>query len=158
MGLQKSSGTLPAQLVGMEESVLAKKRVATTREGAQAIGQRLSGIRRAKGLTQIDVAQSLGLAQGLISKYERGQLLLHGELIIQFAALLGVPTDEILGVERKRGARPARAAPIIDKTLARRLAQLHALPRRDRDALLRTLDAFLVKSRAPEFVTIDEEG
>ena len=145
----ESGRTLPTHLVGMEESVLAKKRVATTKEGAAAIGQRLSSIRKAKGLTQIDVAQSLGLAQGLISKYERGQLLLHGELIIQFAELLGVPTDEILGVQRKRGgARATPAAPIIDKTLARRLAQLQALPRRDRDALLRTLDAFLVKSRA----------
>lgn len=148
MGLPTFSSTLPMHSIGMEESVLAKKRVATTREGAQAIGQRLAGIRKAKGLTQIDVAQALGLAQGLISKYERGQLLLHGELIIQFAELLGVSTDEVLGVERKRGARARSAAPIIDKTLARRLAQLQALPRRDRDALLRTLDAFLVKSRA----------
>lgn len=148
MRLKKSGRTLPMRLIGMEESVLAKKRVATTREGAQAIGRRLSGIRKAKGLTQIDIAKALHVAQGLISKYERGQLLLHGELIVQFAGLLGVPTDEILGVERKRGPRAAPAAPIIDKTLARRLAQLQALPRRDRDALLRTLDAFLVKSRA----------
>lgn len=148
MRLPKSGRTLPMQLIGREESVLGKKRVATTREGAQAIGRSLAGIRKAKGLTQIDVAKALGVAQGLISKYERGQLLLHGELIIQFAQMLGVPTDDILGVERKHGSRSTPAAPVIDKTLARRLAQLQALPRRDRDALLRTLDAFLVKSRA----------
>ena len=147
MSIREYGPTLPA-VVGMEESALAKKRVITTREGAQAIGQRLSAIRKAKGLTQIDVANTLGITQTLISKYERGDLLLHGELIVEFAELLGVPTDEILGVERKRGARAGPAAPIIDKTLARRLAQLQALPRRDRDALLRTLDAFLVKSRA----------
>ncbi len=139
--------TLPA-FVGTEESALAKKRVITTREGAQAIGQRLAAIRKAKGLTQIDVAKALDITQTLISKYERGDLLLHGELIAQFAGLFHVSTDVLLGVEQKRGARPASAVPIIDKTLARRLAQLQALPRRDRDALLRTLDAFLAKSHA----------
>ena len=34
----------------------------------------------------------------------------------------------------------------VGAPFARRLAQLQKLPRRDRDALLRTLDAFLAKS------------
>jgi len=129
--------------VDMEDSVLGRKRIATTPEGAAAIGQRLAEIRKAKGLTQVDVASGLGIAQGLLSKYEGGALLLHGELIIQFARVLGVSSDDILGIDSRR-AKPA--VPAVDKTLARRLAQLQALPRRDRDALLRTLDAFLAKS------------
>lgn len=133
-------------LTSREESVLAKKRVATTPEGARAIGQRLAALRKAKGLTQVDVAAALGLAQGLLSKYETGDLLLHGELIVEFARVLGVSSDDILGIESKRTAKPT--LPAVDKTLARRLAQLQALPRRDRDALLRTLDAFLSKARA----------
>lgn len=68
---------------------------------------------------------------------------MHGQLIAQFSAVLGVSADDILGIESKR-SKPA--LPAVDKTLARRLAQLQALPRRDRDALLRTLDAFLAKS------------
>jgi transcriptional regulator with XRE-family HTH domain len=127
----------------MEESVFMKKRAASTPEGARAIGARLSSLRKAKGLTQIDVAAALDITQTLISKYERGDLLMHGELIAQFAAVLGVSADDILGIESKR-SKPA--LPAVDKTLARRLAQLQALPRRDRDALLRTLDAFLAKS------------
>ena len=51
--------------------------------------------------------------------------------------------DQSCGIESKR-SKPA--LPAVDKTLARRLAQLQKLPRRDRDALLRTLDAFLAKS------------
>lgn len=148
MGLRELRRTLPAQLSGSEESALAKKRVITTPEGAQAIGQRLSALRKAKGLTQVDVAEALGLAQGLISKYERGDLLLHGELIVRFATVLRVSADDILGLQRGRAARTAPAVPAVDKSLARRLAQLQALPRRDRDALLRTLDAFLMKARA----------
>ena len=63
--------------------------------------------------------------------------------IVEFARVLGVSADDILGIESKR-SKPA--LPAVDKTLARRLAQLQKLPRRDRDALLRTLDAFLAKS------------
>ena len=133
-------------VVGMEESALMKKRAGSTREGSRAIGERLAALRKAKGLTQIEVAKALVITQTLISKYERGDLLMHGELIAQFAAVLRVSADDILGVERRRAAKPA--VPAVDRTLARRLAQLQALPRRDRDALLRTLDAFLSKARA----------
>ena len=148
MSASGSGRILPMAFIGLEESVLAKKRVFTTREGAQAIGQRLSALRKAKGLTQVDVAQALGLAQGLISKYECGDLLLHGELIIQFAQVLHVSADDILGIQPRKAARAPTAPPIVDKTLARRLAQLQELPRRDRDALLRTLNAFLSKAHA----------
>lgn len=145
MGVSHSRGTVPA-VVGMEESAFMKKRAASTPEGARAIGDRLAALRKAKGLTQIDVAQALDITQTLISKYERGDLLIHGELIAQFAAVLRVSADDILGIERRHAAKGAVAP--VDKTLARRLAQLQALPRRDRDALLRTLDAFLSKAKA----------
>lgn len=101
--------------------------------------------RYTKGLTQVDVASGLGIAQGLLSKHVGGALLLHRELIIQFARVLGVSSDEPLGINSRR-AKPS--VPAVDKRLARRLAQLQASPRRDRDALLRTVDAFLAKSSA----------
>lgn len=145
MGFRKCGGTV-LTVVSMEESALMKKRAASTPEGTRAIGERLAALRKAKGLTQIDVAQALEITQTLISKYERGDLLLHGELVAQFAGVLGVSADDILGIEKKRASHAA--VPVIDKTLARRLAQLQALPRRDREALLRTLDAFLAKSKA----------
>ena len=137
--------TLPMQF-GMEESASMKKRVISTREGARAIGQRLAAFRKARGLTQIDVAQALDITQSLISKYEAGDLLLHGELIAQFAAVLRASTDEILGVTTKKTAA-ASPAPIVDRGLARRFAQLQALPRRDRETVARTIDA-LVAARA----------
>ena len=142
MAASEAGGTVPT-FIGMEESAIMRKRAASTPDGARVIGERLAALRKAKGLTQIDVAQALDITQTLISKYERGDLLMHGELIAQFASVLGVSADDILGIESKR-SKPA--LPAVDKTLARRLAQLQKLPRRDRDALLRTLDAFLAKS------------
>ena len=142
MGVLGVGLTLPAIRSGLEESAL-KKRVATTREGARSIGQRLTSIRKARGLTQIDLAQKLSISQALVSKYERGDLLVHGELIVLFATALDVSSDDILGIESKRRVRVAAPTPNVDRGLARRFALVQSLPRRDRDALTRTIDAFL---------------
>lgn len=125
---------------------MTRKRVASTEEEARAIGQRLTAIRKARGLTQIDVAQKLDITQTLISKYERGDLLLHGELIAQLARLLDVSADDVLGIQRKKASsrtKPVAPTPAVDRGLARRFALLQSLPRRDRDAVTRTIDALI---------------
>ena len=61
----------------------------------------------------------LGVLHGNTSDYERGELRLHGELLVKLARILKVSADEIL-----------------DK-----------LSKRDREALVRTLDAFLSKTQ-----------
>jgi len=83
-----------------------------------------------------------GVADGS-PKYERGDLLVHGELIVLFATALDVSSDDILGIERKRKVRVAAPTPDVDRGLARRFALVQSLPRRDRDALTRTIDAFI---------------
>ncbi|MBM4779634.1 MAG: helix-turn-helix domain-containing protein [Archangiaceae bacterium] len=132
----------------MEESVLAKKRVASTEEGARAIGERITTLRKARGITQVEFAEKLGISQALVSKYERGELLLHAELLGHVATALRVSSDELLGLQ-KRKPSTAPVAPLVDRTLARRFTLVQALPRRDRDALARTIDAFLSARGGP---------
>ena len=138
---------MPA-FAGKEESVLAKKRVVTTVAGAEAIGRQLSAFRKARGITQAELAERLDVSQAVISQYERGHLLLHGELIAKLASILRVSADDLLGIHPKKSRRPQPLAPAVDRGLARRFAQLQSLPRRDRDALARTIDAFL-SARGP---------
>lgn len=120
---------------------MSRKRVVTTAAGAAAIGQRLAAFRKARGITQVELAERLEVSQAVISRYERGDLLLHGELIAQLASILRVTSDALLGVEKLKPG--VVATPSVDRGLARRMAQLQGLPRRDRDAVLRMLDAFL---------------
>lgn len=122
---------------------MAKKRVVTTVVGAEAIGRRLSGFRKARGITQVELAQRLEVSQAVISRYERGELLLHGELIATLAGILRVSTDELLGVHSPKSRSAAPLAPVVDKGLARRFALLGTLPRRDRETVSRTIDALV---------------
>ncbi len=144
----KTGRTLSAIVSGMEESVLAKKRVASTEEGARAIGERITTLRKARGITQVEFAEKLGISQALVSKYERGELLLHAELLGHVATALRVSSDELLGLQ-KRKPSTVPVAPLVDRTLARRFTLVQALPRRDRDALARTIDAFLSARGGP---------
>ena len=128
--------------VGLEESALGKTRESVTEEGARAIGERLAQLRKERGITQVEMAQLLNASQGNVSDYERGELRLHGELLVQLARILKVSADEILGLEKSPPARAPR-----DRRLLRRLQDLDKLSKRDRGALMRTLDAFLSKAQ-----------
>lgn len=124
----------------LEESVLAalKKRGIATQSGLERLGERLARLRKAKGLSQVELARAIGVAQPIVSKYESGELRLHGELIVVLAGLLDVSADELLGLEPASSPQAPK-----DRRLVRRLEAFDKLPKRDRDALTRTIDAFL---------------
>ncbi len=120
---------------------MAKRRGLATEEGSRAIGEQLARLRKERGITQIEMAELLGVSQGNVSDYERGALRLHGELLVRLARILRVSADEILGLEKSSPPTASR-----DRRLRRRLQDIDKLSRRDREALLRTLDAFLAKT------------
>jgi transcriptional regulator with XRE-family HTH domain len=116
-------------------------RAAKTKTSGETIGQRLARLRKERGITQIELAGELGVTQSHISEWERGNLRLHGELIATLAHLLGVSADELLGI-----TTPDQRPPSKNRRLVRRLRDFDKLPKRDQEALLRTIDAFLSKA------------
>jgi transcriptional regulator with XRE-family HTH domain len=135
----------------LEESAVHKRRVATTPAGALAIAQRITALRKARGITQVELAQRLDLSQALVSKLENGEVLVHAELLAQLATILDVSADELLGLQRRRSKRPSAAVPTptVDKGLARRFALLQGLPRRDKETVARTIDALVAARGGP---------
>lgn len=135
--------TIPA-VVGREESRVPKKRRLTPPDGIETIGQRVTRLRKERGITQQELAERLGVSQPIVSDYERGALRLHGELIVKLTQILGVSSDELLGLH----PAPQRTGSMKNRSILRRLQQLDRLPVRDQQAVLRTLDAFLAKAQA----------
>ncbi len=101
---------------------------------------RLAEIRKARGVTQVDLSARLGITQSMLSKYERGDLRLHGHMLARLAEILSVSTDELLGVHVTPMATPPA---LKDKRLRHRIHQIDRLSKRDREALIRTIDAFI---------------
>ena len=130
--------TLDPASTDWEAGQVARKGAADAAATDETIGQRLARIRRERGLTQVELAQRLGLAQPVVYDYERGELRLHGELIVKLSSILGVSAEELLGLK----AAPSNGV-LKNRRLMRRLQAIERLPRRDQQALLRTIDRFL---------------
>lgn len=69
-------------------------------EDAQAtFGQRIRHYREARGISQQELASSVGRGHAMISMLERGQRQIHVDEIVTFARVLNVPAIALLGDE-----------------------------------------------------------
>jgi transcriptional regulator with XRE-family HTH domain len=107
----------------------------------KAFGQRLQEIRKRRGLSQVEVAQRLGIHQSLISQDERGYLRLHGALLVRLAQALKTTPDAILAVKEPA----SNGDQALDRRFLRRLQKIDKLSAHQKKILLGTIDAFLTK-------------
>jgi len=106
----------------------------------KAIGRRIRDLRKRQGMTQIELAAELGINQSAVSDYEKGEVRIHAAMLAGLARVLKSSADEILGLEKAKGNGHAP-----DRRFLRRIERLHQLSRRDQQAILGTIDAFLAK-------------
>ena len=103
------------------------------------IGRRLQDLRKQRGLTQVELAEKLGINQSLVSQYERGELRLHGALVAAFATVFAVSSDQVLGLERAED----QGGLLRDRRFLRRIQKIDQLSKRHKQALLKSLDMLL---------------
>jgi len=107
---------------------------------------RLRALRRARGLSQRQLAELVGCETMLISRYERGTGLPKMDTLIAVAHSLQVSLDEVATGQRP-GDTPE--APIRNVLLLERFRDLETLPRDDQAVALKLLDA-LIAARSAE--------
>jgi transcriptional regulator with XRE-family HTH domain len=114
-------------------------------EATSEFGRRLVELRRARGLTQTQLAEAIGSSQRAISSYETVAEFPPAAVVVELARALQVTTDELFGL------RPLRPANGHDDPATRRLwkkfQQVAALPEKDRRAVIRLVNS-LVESKA----------
>jgi transcriptional regulator with XRE-family HTH domain len=120
-----------------------KPKAAKSESSSETLGERLARLRKARGLTQVELAEKMGVIQVLISDYERNKLRPNPDILVSYARALAVTTDELLGIA---SSTKKAEAPQLNRRFLRRLERIEKLPKRDRDALIRTIDAFLGKA------------
>jgi len=94
------------------ELEMAGKRAAQ-RAPEETIGERIRRYRKAKGLTQTELGDMVGLSQRLMTYYETQGGSPSADLLARFSAALGVPMNVLLGVDldSRRAASPASRRP-----------------------------------------------
>jgi transcriptional regulator with XRE-family HTH domain len=116
----------------------------TLNSSEDSFGARLARLRKERGFTQVELGEKVGMIQALISDYELDKLRPYADVVARFSRALDVTADELLGV-----APIAKANGVgQNRRFLRRIQAVDKLPKRDQDALLRTIDAFLVARKA----------
>lgn len=103
------------------------------------IATRLRELRQSRGIKQMELAETVGVQQSVLSESERGDVRLHGALLVRLAKALKVSADEILGLKEAEHQRP------INGRVLRRLERIETLTRSKQRVVLEMLDAFLEK-------------
>lgn len=113
------------------------------REYFKELGGRLAAARKRAGLTQLELAEKIGIAQQTLAHYETGHLRPQIPVLIALADLLGFSLEEMLtGRDPSRGKRgPA-------SKLEQQLEAIGRLPKSKQRAIGQMLDAMLEQRRS----------
>jgi transcriptional regulator with XRE-family HTH domain len=99
-------------------------------------------LRKERGYTQVELAEKIGIIQDRISDYERDKLRPDGDMVARFALALDVSADALLGIVPLAKTRATH-----NRRFLRRMQAMDKLPKRDQEARLRTIDAFLDRAK-----------
>ena len=105
-------------------------------------GNRLASLRTAKGFTQREFAQCVGVSQRMIAYYEKHAKRPPLEKLEAIAKALGITIDDLLGVAP---IKKMRGAP-KDAYLTRKLQQVQKLSKSDQKIVVNMIDALATKT------------
>lgn len=106
-----------------------------------AFGARLKELRKKKGWTQKELASKVGIRFSQLNKYESGLHAPPLDKLVEFAEVLDTDLDYLLTGNRSEGV-PLRSTRLIE-----RFRELEEFSSEDREAVLRLIDAMIVKRR-----------
>jgi transcriptional regulator with XRE-family HTH domain len=126
----------------------------TQKAPATPFGARLIALRKAAGLTQVQLADALGITQPSLSYHESEGGPPSGELLLKMATALRVSVADLLTTSAAEPNHTDTESPPLATQDARRswrrFQQLMAMPEKDRRAVFRMIDSLAkAKPEAP---------
>jgi transcriptional regulator with XRE-family HTH domain len=126
------------QIIAMEHSNMAISQ--NEREFFVALGSRIAQHRKDSNLTQVQLAETLGVSQPTMNAYELGQRRVPVSALPVLAKALGVGLEELLGestaATKKRGPAPK---------LQQQVERLAQLPKAQQRLVIQMLDGVLAQ-------------
>ena len=116
------------------------RRRTLVKEDPKKMGQRLAQLRKARGMSQSELAERVGSSQVGISNYELGLRRLPATLVPLLAKALDATTDELLGIT----APTAPDGP--NRSIWRKLRLVEQFPEKDRRMVLQLIETLAEKN------------
>lgn len=107
---------------------------------AKQFGERLRAIRKAKGMTQVQLAKAIRSTQRAISHYETEPAYPPAPVVADIAKALKVTTDELLGVTRTKVDKDLLEDAEV-RRLWKKFLMLRRLPEKDQRAVVRMINS-----------------
>lgn len=110
--------------------------------------EKLSKLRVARGITQDQMAQMVGVGIAQIRRYEKGKSSPTLEVIKNIAKTLGISADELLFDKGEEVA----ASRIMDKRLLEQFESVSGLSAGDKEVVMTIIDSMIIKSRLEDII------
>jgi transcriptional regulator with XRE-family HTH domain len=127
------------QIIALERAAMAISQ--DDREFFVALGSRITQNRKDSNLTQVQLAETLGVSQPTMNAYELGQRRVPVSALPVLAKALGVGLEELLGestaTTKKRGPAPK---------LQQHMERISKLPKPRQRMVMEMLEAVLAQS------------
>lgn len=104
-----------------------------------AFGERLAQLRKAQGLTQVQLAEALDVSQQAITAYESGQRRVPISSLPLLARMLNVTVEDLIGMPPPRATGKRGPAPKLQQQLER----ISSLPKAQQRFVMQMLDTVL---------------
>jgi len=111
--------------------------VANDKAFYERLGQRVAERRKAQGLTQAELAETVGISQQTLAHYENGRARIQVARLPHMAEALGISVEELIGAATKPGKRGPTPK------LQQQLERLSRLPRTKQRFVIEMLDTVL---------------
>ncbi|MFZ1989314.1 MAG: helix-turn-helix domain-containing protein [Alphaproteobacteria bacterium] len=103
----------------------------------QAMGERIAAARKASGMTQVQLAEEVGVAQQVIASYEVGRHRVPASVLPRLARALAISVQELVGEEPERPRRgPA-------PKLLQQVERIQRLPKSRQRFIMEMIDTVL---------------
>ena len=104
-----------------------------------AFGERLAVLRKDRSITQVQLAETLGVSQQAITAYESGQRRVPISTLPLLAETLDISIEELIGTPAKRSTRKRGPA----SKLQQQLERISTLPKAQQRFVMQMLDTVL---------------
>ncbi len=109
----------------------------------QELGQRIAMLRKAQGLTQVQLAEHLGIAQQTMAHYEGGTLRIAVALLRSVSEVLQVSVEELVDE-----SMPAKSKRGPTSKLQRQVEQVRLMPRAKQKFISDMLEALIKQQQS----------
>ena len=107
----------------------------------KVLGARVAQLRHDQNLTQVQLAEALGISQQMVASYEVGRRRIPVSMLQALAQALSVDIDGLLGDAAKARAKRG-PAPV----LARHMQRISALPKTQQKFVIQVIESVLAQA------------